>query len=169
MPPSPWRTPAIVALWWVAACGRSDPAVFAADESGLSTAADSEHSSGEPDTCDLNADCPDSSICVEATCVCITACDPCTDDEDCPGALRCEQGACRGGRQCSAAEQCAPAQGCIDFECVPNVRCDVNADCDDGQICSAGYCDAGSECTLHSHCPAGMFCQNDDCKEYLGG
>ncbi len=140
----------------------------AADDS---TAAGSESSSETvgPDMCEVNAECPDTSICVEGACVCITACSSCSTDADCPEGLRCEGGACRGGRQCSEDDQCAPAQGCIDFSCVPNVRCEVNGDCDDGQICSTGYCDAGSECTLHSHCPPGTYCLNDDCKDYLGG
>jgi len=165
-----WHHVFVACLWMLVSCGRTDTAIAGADASST-TPAGSESGSETvgSDMCELNADCPDTSICVDATCVCITACSPCSSDADCPEGLRCELGACRGGRQCSEDEQCAPAQGCVDFACVPNVPCEVNGDCDDGQICSAGYCDAGSECTLHSHCPPGMFCQNDDCKEYLSG
>jgi len=171
-----WRT--TVGLWGILlllACGRTDLARDAG--SGTETQTDTSTQSGdESETtlgpgaqCAVNLDCPRSSICVQEACVCITGCNPCGSDQECPDGLTCELGTCRGGRACAQDEQCAPAQGCIDFECVPNVSCAFNDECDEAQICSDGFCDAGSECTEHSHCPAGMFCQNDDCKEYVGG
>ncbi|MBV1858721.1 MAG: hypothetical protein KUG77_09945 [Nannocystaceae bacterium] len=166
-----WR--AIVGPWVILmllACGRTD----LAGQRGSTT--EQAGTSGEDSTtlppgaqCIVNLDCLDSSICVGEACVCITGCNPCDGDEDCPSGLSCEAGTCRGGRACAQDEQCAPAQGCIDFECVPNVSCAFNEECEDTQICNDGFCDAGSECTEHSHCPAGMFCQNDDCKDYVGG
>ncbi len=157
------------------ACGRTD----LASQTGSGTETENDPTTSSEDAsgttlppgaeCVVNLDCPESSICVQETCVCITGCNPCGGDQDCPAGLTCLDGICRGGRACTQDEQCAPAQGCIDFECVANVSCAFNEECEDGQICSDGFCDAGSECTEHSHCPAGMFCQNDDCKEYVGG
>lgn len=164
-----WHRVGVVGLWVLIGCGRSDLAFPAGAGDDTSDDPMGDTSDTLVEICELNADCPASSICVDTECVCITGCNPCMSDADCPAALRCEAGACRGGRECSEDEQCAPAQGCFDFECVPNVACEVNGDCEEGQICGGGFCDAGSECTLHSHCPPGMFCQNDDCKDYLGG
>ncbi len=171
-----WR--AIVGLWGVLlllACGRTElarPTGADTDTGGDAStlgSEDSETTLPPGVECAVNLDCPHSSICVGGACVCITGCNPCSADADCPDGLTCEVDTCRGGRACTQDDQCAPAQVCIDFDCVANIVCTFNGDCDEDQICNGGFCDAGSECTEHSHCPAGMFCQNEDCKEYVGG
>ena len=130
--------------------------------------------------CQVDADCPGDTICVEGKCGeagCYKQQD-CTSDQICGADGACFGDTCKDNGSCKDSEVCVPgktaacqklcpkcADGevCVDGACAADPCKDVN--CADGETCQAGQCvkDVCSDSST-TQCRYGRVCSNNKCE-----
>lgn len=135
--------------------------------SGTPDAGQGDAGTGE---CTENADCADTYICYQLSCVCIWPCKSCKVDTTCGVGSSCIDGFCipDSSVECSIDGDCNRVQSCQENRCVNDRSCQVNGDCGTKAVCVNGICEAGDECLTHRNCPANQYChQSRECRVYV--
>lgn len=135
---------------------------------------------GRPAWCDVDIDCPNGSVCDEASGACVDA-PNCDYDHACPGGYQCDfaRQVClppQGNFSCESSDDCLGGTFCLDGACVDSGMCAEDTECDAiGQnlICDTarstcipdpGPCPTGDcGCVVDADCVGGFVCEQGTC------
>ncbi|HIA00542.1 MAG TPA: hypothetical protein EYN66_01290 [Myxococcales bacterium] len=112
--------------------------------------------------CSLNSQCPDHSMCIDATCLAV-----CVDDSNCTGGTFCSDiGLCkldtRPSLQCLNSSDCSADNSCVDGRCLAS--CSGESSCAaTSNICDYGFCMPNALCFDVEDCDGSQQCINGLC------
>lgn len=93
----------------------------------------------------------------------------CGDDDACPGAQRCDDGACVEPIECSDDVDCIADRICVDGAC--GEACDEDSDCPGARVCDldTGRCGEPEMCFVPGDCDPGRTCLEGACVDRCPG